>query len=164
MWAKNAFEKLTALSIPTKVSINDRQEEEYLHHFEKSELLVDRRDLKIKGPLVGVLSAHLSHVGQDIIVLACDMTHIGLFVLEKLLKEYREHQPEAISFKGENIEPLCGIYSSHSLQKIRAKYDAGTFKSYSMTAVLESLKTTYLPISEEWRPLFKSYNSPNDVA
>src|SRR5690348_15042320 len=82
VWAKIAFEKLAALSNPALISINESQQKEYLKHFSKKELSVDRSDLKIQGPLAGVLSAHLRHPDQDLMVLACDMLNMQSTLLE----------------------------------------------------------------------------------
>jgi molybdopterin-guanine dinucleotide biosynthesis protein A len=162
-WAKIAFEKLTAVDVPALVSVNQHQLQEYLRYFDKEQLIIDRADLKIQGPLAGVLGAHLSHTNQDILVLACDMINLQPAVLAKLTNEYQQHQPEAIAFKGEHVEPLCAIYSSRALRKIKMQYAGDTLKSHSLKTVLGILETKFLPISKEWQPLFKSINRAEDL-
>ena len=163
VWSKVAFEKLAALSIPSFVSVNNIQLQEYLKHFNRNELFVDRSDLKIQGPLAGVLNAHLLHPDQDVMVLACDMPEMQLQILEKLKREFQAKQPEAIAFKGINIEPLCAIYSKQGLAKIKEEYDSSRLANHSMTSVLEFLKTSYLPIREEWQQSFKNFNHADDL-
>lgn len=162
-WAKIAFEKLTSLGLPTLVSVNEMQFPKYQKHFGISELVVDHRDLAIQGPLVGVLSAHLANPDQDILVVACDMINLQPIILKKLLDEYQLHPSEAISFKGENIEPLCTIYSAHGLKKIRAKSQSRSLEKNSMRYVLEILHTTYLPFPFEWQSFLRNFNEPADL-
>lgn len=161
-WAKIALEKLRTLGIPVLVSVNQLQWPDYLQHFRSEELILDRDDLKIHGPLNGVISTHLSQPDHDLIVLACDMINLQPFVLKKLFNEY-QRSSEAIAFKGDSVEPLCAIYSSPGLKKIKALHDSNLLKNFSMKNVLENLETIYLPIDEGWQPLFKSINRAEDL-
>ncbi|HTH54757.1 MAG TPA: NTP transferase domain-containing protein, partial [Cyclobacteriaceae bacterium] len=81
-WAKIAFEKLMSLGVPALISVNESQFQKYLSHFNEKELIVDRSNAKIGGPLAGVMSVHLSHPNEDVIVLACDMINVEAVVLK----------------------------------------------------------------------------------
>ena len=161
-WARIALEKLNAVGVNALVSVNPHQVHEYQLYFNKQELILDRADLRIQGPLIGVLSTYLSHP-EDIVVLACDMINMEPFILKRLLEEYQQNNAEAIAFKGENVEPLCAIYSARSLRKIKSLYDAGSLENHSMKNILEIVESIYLPINEDWRPLFKNSNSLEEL-
>jgi molybdopterin-guanine dinucleotide biosynthesis protein A len=161
-WAKIAFEKLMSLGVPALISVNESQFQKYLSHFNEKELIVDRSNAKIGGPLAGVMSVHLSHPNEDVIVLACDMINVEAVVLKKLNKEYQQHRPEAIAFKGDHIEPLCAIYSARALKKVKEKIDTDSLHRFSMTHLLEISDTLYLPILSEWQTCLKSINRMED--
>lgn len=160
-WAKIAFEKLRAVGVTALVSVNKQQMQKYLQYFDGEELIVDR-DLDIQGPLNGVLSAHLLHPDHDLMVLACDMINLQSFLLEELAREYKHHQPEAIAFKAESVEPLCAIYSSRGLKKIKMQHTAGFLKNHGLKIALEILDTNYLYVSKENQQFFKSINRAED--
>lgn len=161
-WAKIAFEKLMSLGVPALISVNESQFQKYLSHFDEKELIVDRSSAKIRGPLAGVMSVHLSHPNEDVIVLACDMINVEAVVLKKLNKEYQQHRPEAIAFKGDHIEPLCAIYSARALKKVKEKIDTDSLHRFSMTHLLEISDTLYLPILNEWQTYLRSINRMED--
>src|ERR1043166_5331455 len=75
-WAEVVRKKIVSLGITTVLSINSQQLSSYSTHFDHRSLLVDNPDLKIQGPLLGLLSAHLSYTGQDLLIVACDMINI----------------------------------------------------------------------------------------
>jgi molybdopterin-guanine dinucleotide biosynthesis protein A len=91
------------------------------------------------------------------------MLNMQSIVLKKLKQEFQVHRPEAIGFKGSNIEPLCAIYSTQGLTKIKTQYDTNYLRSYSMMSILEILRTNYLPVSEEWQQSFKNFNCVDDL-
>lgn len=162
-WAENAYEKLSSLSIPAVVAINQQQLLEYSQHFRGKDLVIDNPELKVLGPLAGLISVHLIYPEQDILILACDMIKIESAVIEELLSEYQRKQPEAIAFRGDNVEPLCAIYSARGLKKIISHYYTGALEKHSMMNVLEALHAKYLPIKEEWKSLFKNFNQVGDL-
>jgi len=118
-WAEIAVERLAAFGVPVFVSVNTLQLNDYLQYFDRGQLIVDRAELNIQGPLAGVLSAHLLHDDHDLFVFACDMINLQPNVLVKLIEEYQQRQPEAIAFKGGQVEPLCAVYSSRGLKKLK---------------------------------------------
>ena len=72
-WAQDAFFKLQSLSIPVKISVNTNQLAKYSKIFAPGDLIADNESLKIKGPLCGVLSAHLQYPSDDLIILVYDI-------------------------------------------------------------------------------------------
>lgn len=162
-WAESVYERLSSRSIPVVVAINQEQLLEYSRHFRGRELVIDNPELKIQGPLAGLISVHLIYPEQDILLLACDMIKIESAVIEKLLDEYQREQPDAIAFQGDNVEPLCGIYSARGLKKIIGHYHTGTLERHSLMHVLEALDAKYIPIKDEWKSLFKNFNQAGDL-
>jgi molybdenum cofactor guanylyltransferase len=162
-WTKVVQEKLISLSIPTVISINPQQLQLYSNHFRENELIIDNPDLKIHGPLAGLMSVHLRLPEKNILAIACDLINIESIVFETLIDEFKRQQPEAIAFKGEYVDPLCAIYSAGGLKKIITSYFEDRLKKHSMMHVLENLETIYLPVKEEWKPFFKNFNEKTDL-
>jgi molybdopterin-guanine dinucleotide biosynthesis protein A len=158
VWAEIMKEKFAYLSIPSVLSINPLQKKNYRKFFEEKSLAVDNPNINIQGPLLGVLSVHLKYPDQNLMVVACDLINLDEVVLKKLFSNYNSSQVEAIAFKGERIEPLCAIYSSHGLAKIHEACQAGKLRRNSMMHALEELSAAYIPIPEEWKSSFKNFN------
>ena len=72
-WAQTALDKLATLDIAMKLSVNEKQFAEYAKVFEKENLITDDSAADVRGPLLGVLSAHLQNGEDDLFLLACDM-------------------------------------------------------------------------------------------
>ncbi|GGH03137.1 hypothetical protein [Pedobacter zeae] len=51
--------------------------------------MIDNQSVDIKGPLLGVLSAHSSNPEEDLFLLGCDMLLIEIKFLEKLIRSFR---------------------------------------------------------------------------
>ncbi|MGC4020743.1 MAG: molybdenum cofactor guanylyltransferase [Cyclobacteriaceae bacterium] len=162
-WSEIVRDKMVSLSIQTVISINSNQLVNYSKSFNRNDLVLDNPGLKIQGPLVGLLSAHIAYPQQDILIVACDMINIESIFIENLVDSYNKLSPEAIAFKGEYIEPLCAIYSSQGLKKILLLNNEGSLKRNSLINVLENLMTVYLPIKTEWQSAFKNFNRKEDL-
>jgi molybdenum cofactor guanylyltransferase len=163
VWAEIMKEKFNQISIPSLLSINPGQIEYYLKYFGGKDLVVDNPDITFQGPLLGLLSVHLKYHNQDLMVVACDMINMDGSVLMKLFSNYESSHTDAIAFTGEQVEPLCAIYSSRGLSKILAACHSNELFKNSMMHVLEELGATYIPISEEWRSAFKNFNNVKDL-
>jgi molybdopterin-guanine dinucleotide biosynthesis protein A len=163
VWAEVVQDKFSLLSIPSFLSVNSSQTENYLLHFKENDLVVDNFTLKIQGPLLGLLSVHLNYPDQDLMVLACDMIRMDEIVLKKLFDHYNSSKTEAVVFKGDQVEPLCGIYSLQGLSKIYNTYRQNAINNNSMMRALEKLETLYIPIPEEWKVFFKNFNRVEDL-
>ena len=160
-WAEAAVNKLKALSIDIKISVNTKQFAEYSNVFPVEILIADNDSLNIKGPLCGILSVHIQHPSQDLLVLACDMPLIETEILEELLAYYRLHSDaEALVFTNDNKpEPLCGVYKAKGLTQIYNLYKTDQLSNYSMKNALESISTFLIPVTMDKTKLFSNFNT-----
>src|SRR5678810_262172 len=71
-WVDIAVSKLSSLQIPVVVSVNKNQADIYAKRISVSQLIVDHGNISVKGPLLGILSAHQQFPNEDLMVLACD--------------------------------------------------------------------------------------------
>jgi molybdopterin-guanine dinucleotide biosynthesis protein A len=164
-WAQQCFSLLARLEVPVAISVNITQLNHYKRIFPMGDLIPDKSDFEIKGPLLGLLSAHCKYPKMDIFVLACDMVEMDLRVLEHLRDYYLQHGGvDAYVFSHDStIEPLCAIYNSTGLSKIWGLYKQGQLEKFSLKNALQQLTTTYLPVKPEWQHYFSNFNSPNDL-
>lgn len=156
-WAAHAFKKLQLLNIPVFVSLNQSQVPAYGRHFDEALLVVDQ--VAAKGPLTGLLSAHLNHPEDDLLVLACDMTEMDLETLRHL-KDCHSAFPgfDAYVYQQEGfIEPLCAIYSSESLKKIYADLQNDDLANFSLHRLIKGGSYKALPVSDHLK--FNNHNT-----
>ena len=160
-WAGLAETKLSALQIPTFVSINKQQRDAYSQSFPAEKLIFDNDDLNVKVPMLAILSCHLQLPGEDLFVLACDMTDITVTFLQKLFTGSMSKQNEAYVYStGARLQPLCGIYTSPGLKKIYRLYEKGELRKFSMMHVLDQLDTDVAEVDANFVAAFRNYNSP----
>lgn len=164
-WAQQSFSLLAKLDLPVVISVNPTQITHYRRIFPMAELILDREDTDIKGPLLGLLSVHKKYANEDIFVLACDMVEMNLSVMNYLFNYYnKQEKKEAFVFTHDNMaEPFCAIYSAEGLEKIEQLYKQGLLEKHSLKYSLEQLDTVYLPLKQEWTPYFRNANSPKDL-
>ena len=164
-WAEAAVNKLKALSIDIKISVNAKQFADYSNVFPVDILIADNDSLKIKGPLCGILSVHIQHPSQDLLVLACDMPLIESEILEELLAYYRLHpDAEAYVFTNDSEpEPLCGIYKAKGLTYIHHLYKTGQLPKHSMKNVIENISTFFMPLPPGKKKFFSNFNTPAEL-
>ncbi|RZK67827.1 MAG: molybdenum cofactor guanylyltransferase [Pedobacter sp.] len=165
LWAKLAADKLTSIGLQVKFSVNPTQEEKYNNYFDKAHLITDAQSLDMKGPLLGVLSAHLANPNDDLFLLACDMLLMETDVLEKLLKTFSVSDifDAYIFTKNEQQEPLCGIYTSAGLEKILHMLQDGRLLKHSMKFVLSNLKVSEIRVEDKDYRSFDNFNSHAEV-
>jgi len=159
-WAQTAVEKLTTLGLEVILSVNEQQFEDYASIFPADKLIVDNKQLNIKGPVCGVLSAHVLYPGEDLFILACDMP----LMESALLKELQHHQnstnASAIVFVNEGEpEPLCGIYRSSGLAGILQMLRNGELTKHSMKFMLDHLNTQLIPVPDDMKQCFRNFNA-----
>lgn len=150
-WAQIAVDKMAILKVPVVLSVNATQYNDYSRVFPPNQLIKDNEALSLKGPLCGVLSAHLQHPAQDLFVLACDMPLMEPGIIEKLCLIYQQ-QPASNAFVFTNDgepEPLCAVYTCKGLSHIAELYKAKLLEKHSMKCVLEQLTTNLTALSEE---------------
>ena len=164
-WAQSAFNKVASLGLPVALSVNPEQFSLYSSAFEESKLIIDNSELQLKGPLLGVMSAHLKYPSEDLLVLACDMPFIDILLLQKLKDQYQlDDSVDAIVYtnNGES-EPLCAIYSSAALDDILQKFYSGTLVKYSMKNMIEHINPYFIVIEEDEKKFFKNINTHADL-
>ena len=163
-WAQVANEKIARFTGKTVLSISSSQRSDYSIQIPSVPLVEDYASYGVGGPLLGILSVHSTFPTEDLLVLACDLISMDALVLQKLIDSYQnDNKSEAIVFKFEEAEPLCGIYSAAGLQRILVDFLHGNLKRHSMKHVLELLQTTYLSPDHNWRSYFANINSPSDL-
>lgn len=164
-WAQLAADKLAALNIPVKLSVNEQQFPLYTTIFSKDDLIVDNNLLSVKGPLAGVLSCHLAFPEEDLFIMACDMPLVQLYFLQSLNSMYQLQPASAYVFSNEEaLEPLCGIYTAKGLSGILNKLMNGALVKHSMKYMLERLDVKKLYLKEEERIYFQNFNTPADIS
>jgi len=163
-WAEIAFRKLASLKIPVIVSVNKSQVDAYSKIFSSGELIVDDESIPVKGPLLGLLSAHKNYCKEDLLVLACDMIEINQVLLNNLVDAYNKAFFDVYVFvTGTKLQPLFGIYTSKGLKKIDDLMKQQQLEKFSMMHVLESLNTKCIEVAEPSFHLFNNYNSEEDL-
>jgi len=163
-WAQHAFEQMSLLDIPVKISVNKKQEDAYAAIFSPGKLIVDDDSLDLKGPLLGVLSCHLAFPGEDLFVLACDMPLMQLYFLQRLNSIYQLQPASAYVFTNEGeAEPLCGIYTAKGLSAILQMFRKGELVKHSMKYMLDQLDVKKLCLKEEEKQYFQNFNSPANI-
>jgi molybdopterin-guanine dinucleotide biosynthesis protein A len=163
-WVKIAVDKLSQPGMNVSVSVNPSQYHAYTVLFPADQLIVDNSTLEIKGPLLGILSAHLSAPDQDIFVLASDMLLMEERLLKKLLDIFENDQTfEAYIFTREDQEePLCGIYRSAALRGVMQMLAKGELTKVSMKSVLAQLQVLEVALKKEDYLYFSNFNADQD--
>jgi len=156
-WAVLTAEKISSFQIPVVISVNSQQVEEYSKIFNLSELVVD--DLKINGPLEGLLSVHKIYQEKDILLLACDLIDMDKKTMAGLLNTYSE-EPGYDFYAYEQhgfSQPFCAIYTARGLSEIFKRFEAKEIKKYSLHDRFEEGNTKFLPLGDS--AAFNNYNS-----
>ncbi|HYG37925.1 MAG TPA: molybdenum cofactor guanylyltransferase [Cytophagales bacterium] len=162
LWASHIAGKLKQLEIPVVISINLSQLEEYSKVFSIRELVIDK-PMDVKGPLKGLLSVHQKFPDHDLLLLACDMIDMERDTLENLIFSYisASSYDYYVYLNGEQIEPLCAIYTSVALKKINEIMKSKDLLSFSLKGIISS---GHLKINFPTNNIsFKNYNRPNDL-
>lgn len=158
-WSMLAFRKLESLNIPVAVSVNKMQELSYRNLFSPRPLILDQ--LIARGPLRGLISAHLSFPNDDLLVLACDMTEMDVKTLQHL-QQFVDTLPgyDYYVFGSENfIEPLCAVYSSAALKKLYKDLSKGRLLNFSLHKLIRVGNYKTLTITDPKK--FTNHNTLN---
>lgn len=164
-WAEIAMHKLNEFGMPVFFSIRTSQMTAYGHFLTKEQVIPDNEALAYRGPLLGIMSAHLVYPNQDLFVLACDMPELStalLFELNELKKNNPMRLAYCFSNKGQ-WEPLTTIYTSKGLSLIHELYLAQLLPTSSMKYVLDTLNAINMPLADNQIAYFKNFNSPTDL-
>lgn len=163
-WAELAAQKLAAIHLPCFISVNAQQFEKYSLIFPKEKLIADQTNLNVKGPLLGIASAHANFPTEDFLVLACDVRDITTELLAHLLVRASSDTHEAFVYTTNGKpQPLCGIYTATGFQKIFSSIQQNRLSRFSMMSVLESMNTMYIPVAENDLDAFANYNRPDEL-
>jgi molybdopterin-guanine dinucleotide biosynthesis protein A len=160
-FAQAAVQKLSSLGLPVIISVNTDQYDTYRSFFTDSALLKDRSSLSIKGPLLGVLSAHLNRPDEDLFILACDMPLMESFLLKELTEAYSQNPSKGafvFTTKGEP-EPLCGIYTARMLASFLNLHNKGHLNKHSMKYLLEHSDVLAIPAPAVYEKYFTNVNT-----
>ena len=160
-WAQSAFDTLSNSGLRVAVSVNNAQLRAYQDVFSKEDLIVDDERLPVYGPLRGLLTVHEKH-GDDLLVLATDMPQVNGAIVRELLHAISNNK-QAYVFKHENnIEPLCGIYTSSGITAIRQLVAKDQLKKHSLKYVVSLLDVHEIPIGKHQHKYFTNMNTPGD--
>ncbi|WP_346238260.1 molybdenum cofactor guanylyltransferase [Niabella insulamsoli] len=163
-WAMAAVDKLSALKIPVKLSINFSQIDAYATAFPELERVTDNNALELKGPLLGLMSAHIACPSEDLFILACDMPRMETFLLKELYQLADAATADAYLFTNSGEpEPLCAIYTSTALTKIMAMIQQKQLKKFAMKFVLDHLNVATLALKDNQQPYFQNVNAHADL-
>jgi molybdenum cofactor guanylyltransferase len=164
-WAQTAFDKLSSLNIPIKFSVNDMQQSEYAKVFASEKLIADDTSLLIKGPLLGVLSAHLQNPDDDLFLLACDLPLMEPNLIKELFALHQQsNKYEAYIFtNNKEPEPLCGIYTAKALKKITALQKENKLQKHSMKFILSKLIVCEIALHGSQKIFFRNFNAHADM-
>jgi molybdenum cofactor guanylyltransferase len=160
-WAQTAFDKLAGMNFPIVISVNEKQHKDYAAVFQSTELITDDPALSIHGPLSGVLSVHLKHPAEDLLILACDMPLMEPGLLKELLSYYQQHSSkDAFVYTNDNEpEPLCGIYKAPGLAHILALYQNKQLPKHSMKYMLDHINSFAIPLADDQKKFFRNFNA-----
>jgi molybdenum cofactor guanylyltransferase len=160
-WAQTAIDKMAPLNIPVKISVNKQQYLEYAAVFSPDDLIADNTSLLLKGPLLGLLSCHLSFPDKDLFILACDMPLMDTSILTNLTNKFQQFpNADAYVFTNDNErEPLCGIYTAKGLSSIISLLTNGQLTKHSMKFMLDHLTVSTIAATEEQKKCFKNFNA-----
>jgi molybdopterin-guanine dinucleotide biosynthesis protein A len=160
-WAQTALDKLTAFQIPVVLSVNEQQYPAYAEVFSPEILMTDSRLLTIKGPLLGVLSAHVQYPQEDLLILACDMPLMQTNVIKELLTTASKHPiHDAVLFSNDGgAEPLCAIYRHTALALIWQMAIQDRLQKHSMKYMLDQINPFFIPLSSDNQISFRNFNA-----
>jgi molybdopterin-guanine dinucleotide biosynthesis protein A len=162
-WCEHGFYLLSSLTIPVVVSVNSQQQEIYSSLLSPEHLIADDTKLQIGGPLLGLLSVY-DRVKDDLLLLACDMQKMQIGILKELLERHINSNHEAYVYAtGDQLQPLCAIYTCAAIDKIYTLYHQQQLERHSMLYVLDCLSKQVINIPESLWPCFSNYNSPEDL-
>lgn len=164
-WVAIAEKKLEWLGLETWISINHSQNSAYKKILPDNLFIFDNKSVKVKGPLLGILSAHIHFPDDDILVLACDLLQMNVALLKGLIekrKADKTSQAVLYRFEGE-LQPLCAIYSPASLTKILSMANAGYLKNFSLKRALSIFDLAELKCVENGKTAFKNFNTLSEL-
>lgn len=160
-WAQTAVDKLSTLNLPVKISVNEKQYNDYCKVFAAADLITDNKSIDVKGPLLGVLSAHIQYPSDDLMLLACDMLLMEPILLKELFTIYTAHKDydACVFMNDEQPEPFCAVYTAAGLSKITVALKNNQLQRHSMKFALSLLHVFSINLQEEQKKYFRNFNA-----
>ena len=164
-WVEHAVSLLDEFCTQVVVSVNPSQSAIYSKLFSPDQLVIDNTNIPVRGPLLGLLSAHETFPGRTIFLLACDMIYMDAHVLSRLYSIYlQQGDKEVYIYENEGrLEPLCGIYSRPGLNHLSNYFMEHKREKSSMMHALDQLAVHTIPVPESWRHFFSNINTREDL-
>jgi len=160
-WTQRAGEKIRSLGLSLVISVNPSQVVVYQSQLPDYDLVPDNLSLSLRGPLAGLLSVHLLHPKEDLLVLACDMPVMETGILKELISYYErfpKHDAFVYTILNEP-EPLCAIYKTSCLSHIINLYQSNELPKHSMKYMLEHSLPYFIPATPEQQNCFRNINT-----
>lgn len=164
-WVQTSVDCLSVLETQALISVNQTQFNTYRTIFREELLVVDNDSLQLKGPLKGVMSAHLMRPSADLLVLACDMPLMTKKTILLLINSYKENPGhDAYVFTNNDLpEPLCAVYTAKGLAAIHDVYLRGKLLKHSMKYMIGQLRSFFIPIPKEQMNDFRNFNAHSEL-
>lgn len=116
-----------------------------------------------RGPISGILSAHLSDTTADYLVLACDMPVLETSILSRLIEVYRQFpEKQAYAWKIDGkTEPFPAIYKAELLKDIFREWNIQE-SAHSPSRTLENGRTHWI-VDPDFTNSFINFNTPKEI-
>jgi len=154
-WSVRAAQKISAHCEEVCISIRPKQQEKYLTISRGLRVVLDQ---EARGPLSGILSVAEAFTGSELFVLAADLIEMRSETIGKLVTEAsKAYDFDCVLFRTpDRIQPLCGIYRSSALGKLRVLHSENP--EAGVSSLLKSLNVRAIPHPE--LPDFAEFNTP----
>lgn len=120
IWAVQAAAKAILLNLDVYYSVREEQIPLYTPWINSAQFIPDNN--AFEGPLKGLMSAHQRLPGQDILLLACDMTSLQCDTVYTVIREYVSCDNEFYAYHEDGFyQPFCAVYTAEGLQKALAR-------------------------------------------
>ena len=78
-----------------------------------------------RGPMTGIWSGLMNTVSDQVFVTACDMPYINAILIRHMIDKYDDRFDAAIPLYDQRPQPLLGIYSRRTADKMEQRIKAG---------------------------------------
>lgn len=166
-WAALAREKLLCYCREVFISISPPQYSTYSTVVDPAHLIMDspltgNKSNGAGGPIIAAVSAASKFPGQDLLILASDLTDMAPAVLGSLVSAYLDRPGfSCYAFSSaQEFEPLCAIYRAAALRPLLSLPAQDPLPS--LQQLLKRERTYGLVIPSGYRPAFRNRNRPTD--
>ncbi|QES88395.1 molybdenum cofactor guanylyltransferase [Rhizosphaericola mali] len=157
-WVEIAYQKLNSLNIPVSISINTTQLKNYSQFLPQYNYIVDNKKFDVKGPLIGIISAHLKFPKDDLLILATDMLLLKKETLNYIIQLNLNNSKDVTLYQTDQyLQPLCAIYTKNALDTIIQQVLSDEIKHYSLKSIIQSLNTEF--VQSEITSEFQNFNT-----